>query len=297
MNVPTPTELTGDLSSFTDQIYNPYSTAADGSRQPFMCDAAGNPTAVQADNTQAPGTPCNKIPSALIDSNMVTVANAIYPALVDTGNPAFNALNNSPAINNNNEYSMRVDEQWRQNDAFWWRFTHTNAPSTSSGAFPGLLSQASYYAFQMVSGWRHTFGSSAVLDVNFGRDKGTDSNHTLLQRVNGGDLAKQAGFATDFACRFEYSSRSCLLPNINFNSGGFASGGENNSYDQMQNIYEWRANFSKMFKRHMVSVGADFNYDGLNGGSGWIDTNANSYVSFDSSQTANNGNGGVALGS
>jgi outer membrane receptor protein involved in Fe transport len=297
MNVPTPTELTGDLTGFSEQIYNPYSTAADGSRQPFMCDAAGNPTAVQADKTQAAGTACNKIPSALIDANMVTVAKAIYPAPINTGNPAFNALNNSPATNDNHEYSLRADEQLGQKDAFWWRFTHSSAPITSSASFPGLVSNAKYYAYQMVAGWRHTFGPTAILDVNFGRDKGTDYNHQFFTKVNGQALAQQAGFSNEFACGFAYSPHACLLPNINFNSGGFASGGENNSYDQMQNIYEWRSNFTKMFNRHMVSVGADLNYDGLNGGSGWINTNANSYLSFDSSQTADNGVGGVALAS
>lgn len=296
-NVPTPTQLSGDLTSFSQQIYNPFSTAANGSRQPFMCDTAGNPTAVLANNTQAPGTPCNKIPSALIDKNMVAVAQAIYPAPTNTGNPAFNGLDNSPAVNDNNEYSIRVDEQLNDTNAFWWRFTHTHAPTSSSGGFPGLVNNVTYDAYQMVGAWRHTFGPSAILNVSFGRDKGTDTHPVLLSKVNGGTIAQQAGFSTGFACGFQYSPHGCLLPNIDFNSGGFASGGESNSYDQMQNIYEWRANYSKVFARHMVSIGGDLNYDSLNGGSGWIDTNANSYLSFDSSQTANNGVGGVALAS
>ena len=295
-NVPTSAELSGDLSSFTgQQIYNPYSTASDGSRQPFMCDSAGNPTPLNPDNTQAAGTPCNIIPSALIDANLVKVAQAIYPAPVNTGNPNYNGIDTSPSVSPNNEYSVRIDEQLGDKDSFWWRFTHTKAPTSGSGGFPGLVNSVTYFAFQEVAGWRHTFGQSSVLDVSFGRDKGTDTHPNLLTKVSGQSLA--AGFAADFACGFSYSPHSCLLPNIDFDSGNFVSGGESNSYDQMQNIYEWRANYSKVFGRHMLSFGGDLNYDGLNGGSGWIDTNANSYLDFDSSNTANNGVGGVSLAS
>lgn len=46
------------------QLHNPFSARADGShirRDPFYCDAAGNPTALNANRTQVVGTPCNKI--------------------------------------------------------------------------------------------------------------------------------------------------------------------------------------------------------------------------------------------
>ncbi len=73
--VPTAAEIAGDFSNtspgFRRQIYNPYSTRASGStfvRDPFRCDASGNPLPVNAQRQQDQtiGTACNKIPQALI---------------------------------------------------------------------------------------------------------------------------------------------------------------------------------------------------------------------------------------
>ena len=71
--VPTPQEIAGDLSDIPGQIYNSYSTRPDPNlpgqylRDPFMCDAAGNALPTNASGVQQPGTPCNKIPSSLLD--------------------------------------------------------------------------------------------------------------------------------------------------------------------------------------------------------------------------------------
>src|SRR5262249_44506020 len=72
--VPTAAEISGDFSNYkvrTNQIFNPYSTRQVGNsfvRDPFRCDAAGNPLPVNAQKQQAQnvGTPCNKLPAALI---------------------------------------------------------------------------------------------------------------------------------------------------------------------------------------------------------------------------------------
>jgi hypothetical protein len=74
-NIPTEKMRNGDFSDLLAigpqyQIYNPFSARRDGSRirrDPFMCDTAGNPLAPLANRTQPAGTPCNKIPAALIN--------------------------------------------------------------------------------------------------------------------------------------------------------------------------------------------------------------------------------------
>src|SRR5215510_10742636 len=77
--VPTAAEIAGDFSASTGarvkQLYNPYSTRTVGGalvRDPFRCDAAGIPLAVDAQNlqNQNTGSPCNKLPQALIHGPM-----------------------------------------------------------------------------------------------------------------------------------------------------------------------------------------------------------------------------------
>src|SRR5579864_3257566 len=77
---PTTSQLGGNLTGIAGQIYNPYSGQA------FMCDTTGKPLPAPG-NIQGAGTPCNKIPSTMIDQNMVTYAQKLFPAPNLTGNP------------------------------------------------------------------------------------------------------------------------------------------------------------------------------------------------------------------
>src|SRR5438128_10124127 len=75
--VPTAAELSGDFSlqpysTTPHQIYNPYSGSGT-SREAFRCDASGNPLPLlPGTNLQAQtlGAPCNKLPQALISTEM-----------------------------------------------------------------------------------------------------------------------------------------------------------------------------------------------------------------------------------
>src|ERR1700747_168176 len=68
---PTSDQLHGHFSAFTGQIFNPYSVAPDPtsktgcSNPPFLC-TGGVASPLLPNKTQATGTPCNIIPSALI---------------------------------------------------------------------------------------------------------------------------------------------------------------------------------------------------------------------------------------
>src|SRR6185437_13266924 len=72
--VPTAQEFTGDFSTsaisyYQNPIYNPYSTVCSGGKctvQQFKCDSAGNPITPAPNGTQTGGSPCLKVPSALM---------------------------------------------------------------------------------------------------------------------------------------------------------------------------------------------------------------------------------------
>ncbi|PYT90287.1 MAG: hypothetical protein DMG36_20870, partial [Acidobacteria bacterium] len=85
-SVPTAAERLGDFSGLTSlkgtpiQIYNPFSTRMVGTqvvRDPFNCNGSV-PVTPNADGTQTGGTPCNIIPSQLINPVGANVA-SIYP--------------------------------------------------------------------------------------------------------------------------------------------------------------------------------------------------------------------------
>src|SRR5215471_7098042 len=176
--VPTAAELSGDFSntspSFRRQLFNPYSTRAVGSsfaRDPFRCDVAGNPLPVNAQGRQdqSIGSPCNKLPPALIFAPMqkfFQTYSAVpnYSAVGDVSN---NFIQVRPTINNSNSFQGRVDHQFSDDDSIFFRYTEHrvtvltpigNVGSTGGG------SQGRNYG----GGWIHSFTPAMILDVRAG---------------------------------------------------------------------------------------------------------------------------------
>jgi len=120
----------GDFSSWTGQLYNPYSTTGVGtptpSRQPFMCDSVGDPLPVDTNGLQASGTPCNKLPPAL----MSTVAGRISALMVHPDRDGlFNNVAGNPSgdqtwLLNARTIEFRVDHNFtpnfRMSESFYW---------------------------------------------------------------------------------------------------------------------------------------------------------------------------------
>src|SRR5881392_890851 len=111
--VPTAAEVNGDFTNtpFRQQIFNPYSTRQVGTsfvRDPFRCDAAGNPlpvnTAKQQDQTI--GSTCFKIPQALIFTPMQSFFKTYAPVPNFSGDAQNNFAQSRPTINNSNGFQF-----------------------------------------------------------------------------------------------------------------------------------------------------------------------------------------------
>jgi hypothetical protein len=203
--VPTAAEIAGDFSNtsaaFRRQIYNPYSTRVSGStfvRDPFRCDAAGNPLPVNAQKVQdqTVGTACNKIPQALIFGPMQKFFQtySATPNFSDARDLTNNFIQTRPTVNNSNSFQGRVDHRFRESDNIFFRYTeHRVSILTPIGEVgsTGGGSQGRNYG----GGWTHTFTPSLILDVRAGYagrpgvDAGQQNRHEA-----GLDPLKQAGF-------------------------------------------------------------------------------------------------------
>ncbi len=276
--VPTPAELNGDLSGLGVPIYNPFSTVPDPAnpgkllRQQFAGDV---------------------IPPNLLDPNMVKYANLVFPKPVATGVPGLNGLDNTPHVQDYDEYNIRADEQLNPSNSFWFRFSHDSAPVTGSGGFVGLLSDTYYLAYNAAGSWTHTFGPTAVMQLQFGRNISTVGPQTIFVGGNPAQIISQTGFAQGFACGFKYSFRSCMLPGMGIS--GFVGGGESNGApNNNSNTYELTGNFTKVYNKHTFSLGANFDTNNQS-----PTHSAGEGVSFSAFQTSNleTGQGGSALAS
>ncbi len=202
--VPTAAEINGDFSNYkvrTNQIFNPYSTRVSGSgfaRDPFRCDSAGNPLPVNGQNqqSQSTGTPCNKIPAALIFAPMQRFFQTYSAAsnLSVPGNVTQNFAQGRPTTNNSDGFQIRVDHHFSDNDNIFFRFTQQTVtvdnPIGSEGSTGGSGKGRNYGG-----AWTHTFSPNLILDVRAGYAgrPGVDSGQQN-QHAAGTDPITQFGF-------------------------------------------------------------------------------------------------------
>lgn len=217
--VPTAAEIAGDFSNtsanFRRQIFNPYSTRASGNtfvRDPFRCDAAGNPLPVNAQKRQdqATGTPCNKLPSALIFGPMQKFFQtyAATPNYFVPGDVTNNFIQVRPTTNDSNGYQVRIDHRFSDADNIFFRYTQhrvtVSNPIGEMGSTSGSSAGRNYGG-----AWTHAFGPTLILDVRAGYagrpgvDSGQQNQHEAgidpLKTFGFGDVDKYGGLLVTLA--------------------------------------------------------------------------------------------------
>ncbi len=284
---PTTDQLNGDFSAVGAQIYNPYSSvvAPDGSytNSPFMCDSSGNALPTNSNGTQAAGTPCNKLPSSLINQSMLYYAKTLFPAPINTGQPGFNGRDSTENIVTSNQMSVRVDQQVGDSDRFFARYTASWQPDTGSGGIQGNILNSQFDTYNIGVNWTHTFKSNAVTEFTFGRVRGQSNNVNKISNAPA-DFLQKAGFASSFTDHGKISPP--LAPTIQVLGYNLLEGNFNNT-DNFSNIYEYKNDNSKLIGRHLLRFGASIATDNRLG------TTVGSVDVFDTFQT---GNGSAGVG-
>jgi len=130
--VPTAAELGGDFSlqpysTTPHQIYNPYSGSGT-SRVAFRCDASGNPLPLLPGTNlqdQTLGAPCNKLPQALISTEMQQffLKYSTLPNYSVTSDRGHNFIQTRPTPNTSNSFQVRIDHRLSQKDNLFFRYT------------------------------------------------------------------------------------------------------------------------------------------------------------------------------
>ena len=285
-NTPTTAQLAGDLTGIDGQIYNPYSGLA------FMCDGSGNPLPAP-NNIQASGTPCNKIPSTMINQNMVNYATTLFPAPNLSGGQ-FNGLDTAKNITRQDEGNVRLDHQFSQHDYVWARYTSFRQPVTGSGGFIGLLHTQVTSGYNVAANFTHLFSGSTLAEFHFGR---TDVNiNQGSQFANApASFGTEVGFSPNFAGNFR--NGVVMIPTVVIqgyigNPNPSAHGAAQVDNTRVSDIWEYGGDFTKTIGRHTFKAGANFASNNSNA------LYLNSNVQFAAANTASPSlTGGNALAS
>ena len=241
--LPTATQLSGNLSSITQQIYNPWSTAPDPAHPGQFTRTAFNG---------------NQIPSNLIDTNLVAFLNAFYTKspLENTGIPGINYIDTSPNLNRQDTATIRFDHQFSNNTTGWVRYTGANTPSTSGSGLPSVLEANFLHAYQAGGAITHTFaGGTKVATFRFGRTSAQDNGYGVLVGVPQ-DVWQTGGFTPAFAWNY--------LPGIPLQLQITMVGFYGTPYmeyegNHMADTYEIAHDFTWIHGRHTIQTGFDLN--------------------------------------
>src|SRR6266851_9011054 len=245
LKVPTAAQLVGDESSFPTQIYNPFSTSPDPAnpgkfiRDPF---------------------PGNQIPSNLIDPRMVAFVQAVLPPagpLLDGSGD--NAIDATPNHQTQNEYNVRIDQNFGQKNTLFFRYSAINSLLSTSGGLPGLVKNGSIPGRNWGASWVHTFNSSLVLQVQYARTTNQDNSSTLFTHPPA-NLDATVGFSSSFVGGFAAAGGRSLIPSPGID--GYASGGENiTNVPKATDSHQVSGNLTKIVRNHTVKFGGGFTTD------------------------------------
>jgi hypothetical protein len=198
VNVPTADELAGDFTHSLigavnaaktgvtpNTIYNPFAEAGANSAVPFRCDPAGSPMPLLTPGLSfgqlgygmqaAGGSPCNKIPSGLIDPKLVNVIKA-YTTSAFTNcqfSPnysfaVYNCLDQRNSINNANNYDFRVDHRFSDKNAVFARAYMMWDTNNGIVAGTNSITPSPFHTWNIGGAWDHIFTPNLILSLRGG---------------------------------------------------------------------------------------------------------------------------------
>ncbi len=239
LHLPTDAELSGNLTGEA-QAFNPFTTAPDpanpGSftRQPF---------------------PGNQIPASLIDTTLVNFVKQVRPTLGPTGVANYNAIDTTPYIQTQNEFSARIDQTLGSKDFLWFRYSGLYYDTTASGGLPGFTSASNYPAQNYGASWVHTFNPSLVLQAQLGRSHQENNGQTIEPGVSNSTISA-LNFAPSFGGNF--IATPLLLPSVGISGYSNPIPGTSDTLDpNFTNVWEYKANVSKIIGSHTLRFGGE----------------------------------------
>lgn len=264
--VPTPANLSGDLSDIATPIYDPFSTTA-GPNNTFV-------------RTPFPG---NRIPQSRLNPQVATLAQGIYPAPNLVGViPGVNYINTAGNTTDGNQWSARVDHQFGASDRFFARYSGANNPS-SGVSLPSLPGTTSDKLNNLVISDTHILSPNFIVTGRYGLI-GVDYR-------TGNQAPAGISDATGLSAVFPKFQGEDFLPAITI--PGYT--GVNFSAAQIGPLrqHSWIADAQKIAREHTIEFGGSLVHSGM-----VLEDTTSTAIQFATTQTSNfTSNTGSALAS
>jgi len=319
VTVPSPEELAGDFTGAVSpeltgtvnstktavipaQIFNPFAETGKSSSVPFYCDGAGNPMPLASPGAAfgatgyglqvAGGSPCNKLPSGLIDQNLAKVISAYTaPQLKDcafTPNYSFavhNCLDTRSRTDSANNFDFRLDQHFGSKDTVFGRAYMLWDTNTSIVAGTTSISPTPYHSWNIGGAWDHIFRNNLIMEIR----GGFNFRPVLVNQTNSAGFTPetQAGFNNlDATAGFFLNLGSSYIGSANNGIGNVGPQNRENPEHDINGALTW------VHGKHTTKFGAEYLYE--------TRLEINKYETFVSSGTQTcptNSSGSFACGS
>lgn len=232
--VPNATQIAGDFSADTNQLYNPY-----------VLDPS-TPTGYAI-------LPDNQVPTSLMSTVGQKIL-ALYPAPNGSyNNGTANYFNVASTVNNWNQFSGRFDYSISAKDSAFARYTGNYQTVTTPGMTPANEQIYPSSPKNLVAGWTHIFSPNLVNNVRYGW------SHTAvgLQRGDGYNSAdaNPLGLVGE-----DDQPGSDGPPNIGVS--GYGNPGSTNATDLVrEGLNMWTEALMVQKGKHQFTVGMDLRYE------------------------------------
>jgi hypothetical protein len=191
-----------------------------------------------------------------ISSVALLYAKTIFPSPNATGLAGGqNLIDTTPLRTTSDSYTGRIDQAFGEHDLLFGCISEYNQPSITAVANPNSNLASTISGYNIGIHEAHTFGTTAVLEVYFGRNIGRNVSVLQFPNVppNFAATLISNGFSSLFlgAAAGPYAN---VIPPISIpgyiGQGNNSFQGPNNS-----NIYEYGGSFTKILNRHTLKTG------------------------------------------
>ncbi|MGB9512264.1 MAG: hypothetical protein WBU20_11295, partial [Candidatus Acidiferrum sp.] len=231
------------------------------------------PTAVAANGSQAPGSPCYVIPSGLINPIAQKMIN-LYPLPNLTGSSTSNFLDEPVRSLNETKFDVRLDQTFSSSDSAFARFSYDQAVSYVPGGAPGFAEANAFASNQGIAnharsvaiGETHVVDPTTVNQFTFGYSRifdyitsqGTGTCESTILGIPGANTSCVGTKCEGF---------SCGLTSTQFGGDYWALG--DRGYAPFQggtNIFSINDSFDMIRGKHDIKIGGNIRANQMNVG-------------------------------
>ncbi len=251
-------------------IVNPYSFT------PFECDSSGNPILAGPGGIQTGGSPCNKIPSNLIDPTGQKILQLYPQSNASNGALGFNFTNSPVRKINEGEFDARLDHNFSSKDSAFARFSYDQAVSFVPGGSPpgfaelnafGSTENIQNHGRNIAISETHVFSDRTLNQVNAGFNR-IFNHFTSAQSgtcyaasigIQGANLGSQCDSITGSPASLNQSTKDCISCGMTsvLTGGGYWSAGDRGfaPFQGGTNVFSISDSFDMIRGKHNIRVG------------------------------------------